>query len=128
MKNPFTFKLRTQLFIVMLCLLLLFAGSFVYLQQVAEEKVLDLIQNEINGMMKAVEISIEQIDAAGSTDEARLKKFFDQMQQKGIEEISILGKQQEVILSSNPQLVGSRLSVSQNELLIQEKIGQEKAS
>jgi len=125
LKNPIRFRLRTQLIFVMLSMMLLFAGSFVYLQQVAEEKVLDLIQDEINGMMKAVEISIAQIQTPGSTDEARLQNFIDQLQKQGVEEVSILGKQQEVILSSNPRLVGSRLSVSKNELLIQEKIEEE---
>jgi signal transduction histidine kinase len=127
LKNPLRFRLRTQLIIVMLSMLILFAVSFVYLQQAAEEKVLDLIQNEINSMMKAIEISIEQIHAAGSTDEARLKNLIDHLQKQGVEEVSILGKQQEVILSSNPRLVGSRLSVSKNEFLIQEKIGEEEA-
>jgi signal transduction histidine kinase len=126
LKNLLRFKLRTQLIIVMLCMLVLFAGSFVYLQQVAEDKVLDLIQDEINSMTKAIEISIEQIRAAGSSDEARFKNFIDQLQTRGIEEISILGKQQEVILSSKPRLIGSRLSVAKNELLIQEKIGDHK--
>ena len=127
LKNFFSFRLRTQLIIVMLCMLLLFAGSFAYLQQVAEEKVLDLIQDQINGMMKAIEISIEQIQAAGPTDEARLKDFIEHLQKQGIEEVSILSKQQEVMLSSNPRLVGSRLSVLENEFLIQEKIGAEDA-
>ena len=119
--NPLRLKLRTQLIIVMLSMLVLFAGSIAYLQQVAEEKVLDLIQDEINSMMKAVEISMEQIHAVGSTDEARLKDFIDHLQKRGVEEISILSQQQEVMLSSNPQLVGSRLSVSKNEFLIHGK-------
>jgi signal transduction histidine kinase len=123
LKNPFRFKLRTQLIMVMLSMLVLFAGSFVYLQQVTEDKVLGLIQDEINSMTKAIEISIEQIRAAGATDEARFKNFINQLQTRGIEEISILGKQQEVILSSDPRMIGSRLSVAKNELLIQEKIG-----
>jgi signal transduction histidine kinase len=126
--NPLKFKLRTQLIIVMLSMLVLFAGSIAYLQQVAEEKVLDLIQDEINGMMKAVEISMEQIHAAGKTDEARLKDFIEHLQKRGVEEISILSKRQEVMLSSNPQLVGSRLSVSKNEFLIQANIGEKEGA
>ncbi len=123
LKHLLRFRLRTQLIIVMLSMLVLFAASFVYLQSVAEEKVLDLIQDEINGTMKAIEISMEEIHAKGSTDEARLENFIDHLQKHGIEEVSILGKQQEVILSSNPRMVGSRLSVSKNEFLIQETIG-----
>jgi signal transduction histidine kinase len=116
-------SLRMQLLIVMLSMMLLFVGSLVYLQQATEEKVLELIQNQINGLTKAMEISVEQISAAGQTDKARLQNSIDQLQKRGIEEVSILSKQQEVLLSSNPERVGSRLSVSENEFLIEEKIG-----
>ena len=123
LKNPLRFKLRNQLIIVMLSMLMLFVASFAYLQQVAEEKMFDLVQDEINNTMKAIQISIEQIHAAGKTDEARLQNLFDHLQDKGIEEVSIIGKEQEVRLSSDPRLIGSRLSVANNEYLIQEKIG-----
>jgi signal transduction histidine kinase len=127
LKNLLRFKLRTQLVIVMLSILVLFAGSLVYLQEVGEEKVLGLIQDEINSMMKAIEISIEQIQGAESTDEARLKEVIDHFQTRGVGEVSVLSKQQEVVLSSDPRLVGSRMSVAKNEFLIQEKIGDDEA-
>jgi len=123
LKNLLNFKLRTQLIIVMLSMLVLFAVSLVYLQEASEERVLGLIQDEINSMAQAVQISIEQLQAAGSTNEARLKNLIDQLRQRGVDEISVLSKQQEVIVSSNPQMIGSRLNVEKNEFLIQEKIG-----
>jgi signal transduction histidine kinase len=127
-KNPLRFKLRNQLIIVMLCMLILFAGSLAYMQQVSEEMMFDLIQEEINDTMKAVEISFEQIHAKGRTDQARLRDLFKHLKKKGIEEVSIIGKEQQVELSSNPNLIGSRLSVSKNEVLIQEKIGGDDAA
>jgi signal transduction histidine kinase len=123
LKNPFRLSLRTQLLIVMLSMMVLSVGSLAYLQQVTEDKVFDLIQDEITGLTKAIEISVERITAAGSTSEARLKNCFDQLRKRSIGEVSILSDQQEVILSSNPQLIGSKLSVSKNEFLIVAKIG-----
>jgi signal transduction histidine kinase len=123
LKSAFRLTLRLQLLIVMLSMMVLFVGSLAYLQSVSQDKLFDLIQEEINGLTKAMEISVEQIYASGATDEARLKSYIDQTRKRGVEEVSILSSQQEVILSSNPRLVGSRLSVSRNEFLIKAKIG-----
>lgn len=124
-KVPFRLSLRMQLLIVMLAMMVLSVGSLTYLQEVADDKVFDLIQEEINGLTKAIEISVERITAAGSTSEARLKNYFDQLRKRSIEEVSILSDQQEVILSSNPQLIGRKISVSKNEFLIMAKIGED---
>jgi signal transduction histidine kinase len=125
LKLPFRFSLRTQLLIVMLSMMVLSVGSLAYLQEVSEDKMLDLIQEEITGLTKAIEISVERITAAGSTSEVRLKNYFDQLKKRNLEEVSILSDQQEVILSSNPQLIGSKISVSKNEFLIMAKIGED---
>ena len=126
-KAPFHLGLRMQLTIVILLIFILLLGSITYFQGVAEEKVFDLMQDQINSLTKAVEISMEQISAKGHTDEARLKNSIEQLKLRGIQELSILSAQQEVILSSNPQRVGSKLSVSKNEFIITEKIGNSKS-
>jgi len=112
----------------MVSMMILSVGSLTYLQEVTEDRIFDLIQDEINGLTKAIEISVEQITAAGSTNEARLKNYFDQLQKRGIGEVSILSSQQEVIQSSNPRIIGSRLSVDKNELLITQNIGENEGS
>jgi signal transduction histidine kinase len=123
LKNPFYLSLRMQLLLVMVTLMALFMGSFAYLQNVADDKMLDLIQHEINDFTKAIEISSEQIHAEGLTDNARLKSYFEELKKRGVEEVSILSDKQEVILSSTPGMVGSRLGVSKNEFLIKEQFG-----
>ena len=107
----------------MLSMLVLIVGTLIYLQEITEDKVFDLIQNEINSLTTANEISVEQIQASGATDEARLKDYMDQLKKRGVEEVSILSDQQEVIMSSDPQKIGTRLSVSKNEFLINATIG-----
>lgn len=124
-KSLFRINLRTQLLIVMLFLIAASLGSLVYLQQVTEDRVFDLIQERINGLSKAIEISMEQMTATGKTKEDRLKEYVNQLKKKGIQQVSIISSDQEVLQSSNPQLVGSKISVSKNEFLITAKIGEE---
>jgi signal transduction histidine kinase len=123
LKNPLRFGLRTQLLIIMLSMVVLFVGGLAYQQDAADEKMFDLIQEQINSLTKAIQISVEQISAAGATDEVRLKNYIDQLRKRGIEEVSVLSDQQEVILSSKPAMIGSRLSVSKNEFLIKATMG-----
>lgn len=125
LRNFFRLGLHMQLLIVMVSMMVLFVGSLAYVQDVTQEKIFALIQEEINGLTKAIEISVEQIYAAGATDEARLKNYVDQLRKRGIEEVSVLSDEQEVILSSKPSMVGSKLSVSKNEFLIRATIGDE---
>jgi sensor histidine kinase regulating citrate/malate metabolism len=53
-KIPFRLSLRIQLLIVMLSMMVLSVGSLAYLQEVSEDKMLDLIQDEISGLTKAI--------------------------------------------------------------------------
>jgi hypothetical protein len=126
-KHTFRLRLRAQLLSLMLSMMILSIGSLAYMQQITEEKTLGLIQEEINGLTEAIEISIEQITATGSTNEARLMDYFNQLRKRGIEEVSIISKEQEVLQSSNPKMVGSKISVSKNEFLITARIGDGKS-
>lgn len=122
-RHFFQFNLRSQLMTVMLLMMIISMGSLIYLQKITEDKIFTLIQEEITGLTEAMEISVEQITAKGSTNEARLKSYYEQLNKRGIEEVSILSESQEVIESTNPKMIGSRVSVAKNELLIMQKIG-----
>lgn len=125
-KHFFLLSLRTQLLIMMLSMMMLSLGGLTFLQESAEERIMELIQDGIDGLSKAIEISVEQITASGATNEARLKNYFDQIRSRGVEEISILSSKQEVLISSNPDIIGSKLSVDKNELFITQQIGEDK--
>lgn len=109
----------------MLSMMIFALGGLTVLQGSSEKRIMDLIQDGIDGLSKAIEISVEQITAAGATNEARLKNYFDQIRSRGVEEISILSSEQEVLMSSNPDIVGSKLSVDKNELFITQQIGED---
>jgi signal transduction histidine kinase len=117
--------LRGQLLIVMLFLTLVTMTSLAYIHQRTEEKIFNLVEDQIDDLTKAIEISVEQITAEGKTDEARLFNYIARLKKKGIKEVSILSNDQEVILSSNPKRVGTKLSVDKNELIIRANIGEE---
>ncbi len=117
--------LRGQLLLIMLLLTLITVASLAYIHQRSEEKIFDLVEDQIDNLTKAIEISVEQITAEGKTDEARLSEYIKTLKKKGIKEISILSNDQEVIISSNPKRLGTRLSVDRNEMIIRANIGEE---
>ena len=119
----FHLSLRSQLLILMLLMMIVSFGSLMYFQKLNETKIVNLVEEEISGLTTAMEISVEQITTNGSTNEDRLKSYYEQLKKKGVEEISILSDKQEVIESTNPNMIGSRVSVGNNEFIIFQKIG-----
>lgn len=117
--------LRGQLLLIMLLLTLITVASLAYIHQRSEEKIFELVGEQIDNLTKAIEISVEQITAEGKTDEARLSEYIKTLKKKGIKEISILSNDQEVIISSNPKRLGTKLSVERNEMIIRANIGEE---
>jgi signal transduction histidine kinase len=121
-------SLRTQLLIVMLAMIILSVGSITYLQNITEDRIFDLMEEQIKGLTEAIGTSVEQITTEGDTNSDRLRNYFSQLRKSGIEEVSILSSQQEVIQSSNPKVVGTKVDVDKNEMLLVQKIaGDEKS-
>lgn len=118
-------KLKTQLLIIFTVMFILLVFSFTYLHYLTEERILDVVESEINELSKAIEVSVEQITANGPTDEARLNEYIGRLKRKGIKEISIMNNEQEVIASTNPQRKGTKISVPRNEFIIRTVIGEE---
>jgi len=116
-------RLRTQLTLLMLSLTLTFIITFEYLHQINQERIFNLIEEQIDDLSKAIQISVEQITTIGDTDEERLKDYITKLKKKGFREISILSNDQKVIISSNPRKIGAKLSIAKNELLIHASLG-----
>ena len=107
-------SLRTQLLLILLCLLIVSISSLTIIYSRSEEQLLDKVTDNIDDITKAIQISVEELTYRGDSTE-RLKRYVDMLNKKGIKEISILNDTSEIIASSNPQRVG-----------IKEKIGEKK--
>jgi len=117
-------KLRTQFTILLLFLTMLSIIVLNYTQRLSEEKIYDYLSDQIQDLTKAIQISVEKITAVGNDDSIALDEYIKKMKKKGIHEISILSGDQEVIQSSNPKKIGSKLSVLRDEMVIRATIGE----
>jgi len=118
-------RLKTQLLLLFVVLILITVFSFNYLHFLNEERMLELVEEQIDELSRAIQVSYEQITAEGPTDEERLSNYITQLKRKGIKEISIMNNDQEVVASTNPSRKGTRISVSKNEFVIKTVLGEE---
>jgi signal transduction histidine kinase len=107
-------SLRTQLLLILLFLLLVSIGSLTVIYSRSEQQILNRMTDNIDDITRAIQISVEELTYRGDSTE-RLKRYVDELNKKGIKEISILNDTSEIIASSNPQKIG-----------VKEKIGEKK--
>jgi hypothetical protein len=98
-------SLRSRLLLILLFLLGLSVSSLTVLYSRTEEILLEKIAENVEQITKAIQISVEQLAAKGDSTE-RLKNYVDMLNKKGIQEITIIGGDSNVIASSNPKKVG----------------------
>jgi signal transduction histidine kinase len=98
-------SLRTRLLFILLLLLGLSITSLSVIYSRSDEILLDKVAENIDHITKAIQISVEQLAAKGDSTE-RLKNYVDMLNKKGIQEITIIGGDSNVIASSNPKKVG----------------------
>lgn len=85
---------------------------------------IDKVTENMDDITKAIQISMEEMTLRGETTE-RLKGYVDMLNQKGINEISILSDTSEVIASSNPQKIGTQAKIGKKkDFLITAKMGE----
>jgi nitrogen fixation/metabolism regulation signal transduction histidine kinase len=104
-------SLRTRLLFILLLLLGLSITSLSVIYSRSEEILLEKVAENIDHITKAIQISVEQLAAKGDSTE-RLKNYVDMLNKKGIQEITIVGGDSNVIASSNPKKVGKREKIN----------------
>ena len=129
MKNP-KLSLQTKLVLMMVALsaTVMLSMSILYTQ--SEKRLISEVHSHTEELVKAIEVSVERLTTQGVTDEVRLGDYIKRLNKKGIEEISIIAKNEEIIASSDPNKIGSKASLSKKrkDLLIKATIGEERES
>ncbi|HBL23546.1 MAG TPA: hypothetical protein DDZ40_05450, partial [Deltaproteobacteria bacterium] len=127
-------SLRTQLLLILLLLLLISIGSLTIIYTRAEEALLDKVEENIDDITKAIQISVEELTYRGDST-ARLKGYVDMLNKKGIKEISIVSDKSEVIASSDPKKIGTTQKMTEKrpagrkkDLMITARLGDEHRS
>jgi signal transduction histidine kinase len=120
--------LTVKLLVMMLCLSLLSLGSLYLIWMYSEQAFIKQVEENVSDLSKAIQISVEQLTSTEGTDEAKLQDYVARLKKKGVKEISIVSNEEEVIASSNPQRVGSRIDPKQKDLMITARFGAEASS
>lgn len=101
-----SFSLRTQLLLILLFLLVMSISSLTIIYSRSEEMLIDKLADNIDDLTNAIRISVEELSARGDSTQ-RLKSYVAMLKRKGIQEISIISDQSQIIASSNPKMIGA---------------------
>ncbi|MBP1779897.1 MAG: Periplasmic sensor signal transduction histidine kinase precursor, partial [candidate division NC10 bacterium] len=117
--------MRGKLLAMMFGLLLLVLAILFGLYWHAERQLIAQVERHTTELSTAIQISVEQLTSKGRTSEARLQDYVQHLQRRGVEEISIVSNEEEVIASSNPRRVGVRVDPKRKDILITARLGEE---
>src|SRR5574342_734361 len=118
-------SLQAKLLGMMFGLLLLVLATLFLLYWRAEAHLITQVERHTTDLSTAIQVSVEQLTSKGRTTEARLQDYVQQLQRRGVREISIVSNEEEVIASSNPRRVGARVDPRRKDLLITARLGEE---
>ncbi len=95
---------------------------FLYLQ--TEQTLFREFENKTAELTQAIQIGIEEVTAKGLTDEKRLQKYLQKLNQKGVNEISIISNSDKIISSTNPRNIGKWITKTKKELIFKADLGE----
>ncbi|MDA8091732.1 MAG: ATP-binding protein [Nitrospiraceae bacterium] len=123
LKNPFLkSSLNRKLIFMMLLLssMLLSILAFLYVQD--EKNLIKEVTMRTADLSQAIQVGVEEVTT--TTPESKLEKYLKHIKPKGINEISIISNNDEIIASTNPKKVGAALSQKRKQLIIKAELGE----
>lgn len=113
-------------------MLLFILSSFVLfvISQNAQKKLIREFEENIDDLTKAIQISVQKLTSENEIDAHKMKELIKNLKRKGINEISILSENKEIIASSNPKKIGLKATknVKGSDFLIKAELGQKSES
>lgn len=84
----------------------------------------------IDDLTKAIQVSVQKLTSENEIDVYKMKELIKNLKRKGINEISILSENKEIIASSNPKKIGLKATknVKSSDFLIKAELGQKSDS
>jgi len=103
-------KLNARLVMIMLSLLVIALCALFVLNQYSQNDLVDEIQESSSEVSKAVQISVADLTSEAEFS-SKLKEYMKEARRKGINEVSIISNEGEIIDSSDPAAVGTRRDI-----------------
>ena len=122
-KPSFTFSLNVKLVLMMLFLSFMLISILLFFYSQSEKTLFRELEKQTIELTKAIQVGVEEVTGSGTTDEARLSKYLNEQNTKGIKEISIISNADEIVASTNPSKIGQPLTHKRKELIIKAELG-----
>ncbi|HSB52266.1 MAG TPA: ATP-binding protein [Dissulfurispiraceae bacterium] len=120
----FNLSLNMKLILMMLFLSFILVAILMFFYTRSEKRLLLEMERQASELTKAIQIGVEEVTGHAATDEARLAKYLEKLNAKGINEISIISNTDEIVASSNPSKVGQAITHKRKELIIKAELGE----
>jgi nitrogen fixation/metabolism regulation signal transduction histidine kinase len=121
---PVNISLYKKLIIMMLFMSFISITALVFLYSQSERSLFRELERQTKELTKAIQIGVEEVTSSGATDEARLSKYLNDLNTKGVKEISIISNADEIVASSNLEKIGQPLTHKRKELIIKAELGE----
>ncbi|HXR37251.1 MAG TPA: ATP-binding protein [Candidatus Binataceae bacterium] len=115
-------NLKAKLLVIIVVLLAATLGAEVLISLRTQQAIAHATQENVKDLAGAIQISVEELTAVGSTDRELLQNYVRSLHNKGME-VSIASNQNLIINSSNPKLIGASLNPRSKQVVINEHLG-----
>jgi signal transduction histidine kinase len=117
-------SLNQKLVVMMLLLSLSLVSIFILLYSQTERAMYNEFESQTAELSKAIQVGVEEVTSSGATDEKRLQTYLQQLNTKGVKEISIISNSDKIISSTNPKNIGKWLTTKKKELIFKARLGE----
>lgn len=125
MKNfLLSLSINTKLIIMMLFMSFILISILLFFYQRSEQKIFYEIEKQTAELTRAIQIGVEEVTASGTTDEARLSNYLKELNARGIQEISIISNDDQIIASTNKAKIGEPITRKKKDLIIKAELGE----
>lgn len=118
--------LRYKLTVVMMVLLVCTMGIVLVPYYWGRENLKTELENSFLDLSNAIRVSVDELTAPASSDEARLQSYVESLRKSGIQQVSIVGEDMGVIDSTNPKIIGktAKIRLPKEKLIINAIFGE----
>jgi nitrogen fixation/metabolism regulation signal transduction histidine kinase len=117
-------SLNKKLVLMMLFLSFILLSILHILYWQSEKALLNELSGQTAELSRAIQVGVEEVTTAGSTNETRLAQYLEQLNAKGVKEISIISNADQIIASTNPKKIGSPVGPKKKEMIIKAELGE----
>ncbi|MGO9058758.1 MAG: ATP-binding protein [Candidatus Binataceae bacterium] len=115
-------SLKAKLLVIIVVLLAATLGAEVVISLSTQQAIANATRENVKDLAGAIQISVQELTAVGSTDRERLQNYVRSLHNKGLE-VSIASSENLIINSSNPKLIGAALNPRSKQVVINEHLG-----